>query len=364
MMSKKSQELEGQAASVGHKQGLSTKGQGAIPKQTGEPSGQDPQGLVCGRSQSHLQKGFEQRWRQSTPRPGGGAFTSTSGAPSASPVQLGHFRPRYHADFRGEGWKKDAHWAYLFHISVIINVTAEKAEALTTLVLRHIEQNRHRWHFVKEDDPLQYSVLLNDFYEEVHGYCLNHLDYYTEWIKPCGWCHKVILEREQLNYCTHLTGVEPPPDDVERPSESTLCSYWAAYENAKWSGTGKTLKRVRSTLLETLTLHGLDDEYFYIVGGEKGLPHKNMETVQMEVCNKAGAAASQGGGDAPQGHKQVSWEEQVWAEEERVSTGDPRRELPQPLQQGTASTSTSSVAPSTNDDGFTPVRGWKSRDKR
>ena len=52
-------------------------------------------------------------------------------------------------------------------------------------------------------------------YEEVHGYRLKHLDHYTV-DQPHRWCHKVILEREQLNYCKHLTGVEPPPDDVER----------------------------------------------------------------------------------------------------------------------------------------------------
>ena len=166
----------------------------------------------------------------------------------------------------------------------------------------------------------------------MHGYCLNHLDHYTEWIKPRGWCHKVILEREQLNYCKHLTGVEPPPEDVERPSESTLRSHWAAYETAKWSGTGKTLKKARSTLLETLTLNGLEDEYYYILGGEKGPPPKVSETVPMEVCSKVGAAASQGGGDAPPSCKHISWEEQVWDEEERASTEAPRRELPLPPQ--------------------------------
>ena len=239
MMMRKSQELEHQAASVGRGRGLSTKGQGAIPKQTKEAPCQDPQGLACGRSLSHLWKGFEQRQQcQLTSRPGGRAFASTSGAPSAPPVQLGHFCPRHPADFTGEGWKKDAHQAYLFHISVTIDVTAEEAEALTTLVLRHMERSRCRWHFVKEDDPLQYSVFLNDFYEEVHGYRLKHLDHYTEWIKPHGWCHKVILKREQLNYCKHLTGVEPPPEDVERPSESTPHSHWTAYETAKQSGIG------------------------------------------------------------------------------------------------------------------------------
>ena len=195
-----------------------------------------------------------------------------------------------------------------------------------------MEQNRCRWHFVKEDNPLQYLVLLNDFYEEVHGYRLNYLDHYTKWIKPRGWCRKVILQREQLNYCKHLTGVEPPPDNVERPSESTLRSHRAAYEPAKWSGTGKTLKKVRATLLETLTLHGLEEEYYYMIGGEKGPPPKVPETVPMEVCSEAGAAVSQGGGDAPLSHKHVSWEEKVRDEEEQESAEAPRRELPLPPQ--------------------------------
>ena len=160
----------------------------------------------------------------------------------------------------------------MYHISVTLDITAEEAEALTAPVTRHMEWNRSWWHFVKEEDSLQYSVLLNDLYDEVHGYRLQYLDYYTEWIKPRGWCHKVILKREQLNYCTHLMGVEPPPDDVEQPSESTLRSHRAAYEAAKWGGSGKTFKRAQSTLLETLKIHGLEDEYCYILGGKRG-PH-------------------------------------------------------------------------------------------
>ena len=50
MMWRKSQELEHQAATVGHRQGLSNKDQGAIPKKTEEAPGQDPQGLAHGRS--------------------------------------------------------------------------------------------------------------------------------------------------------------------------------------------------------------------------------------------------------------------------------------------------------------------------
>ena len=107
----------------------------------------------------------------------------------------------------------------------------------------------------------------------------------------------------------------------------TLHSNWAAYKAAKWGGSGKTFKRAQSTLLETLKIHGLEDEYCYILGGEKGPPPNKLETVPMEVCGEGETAASQRGGDAPLGHKQVSWEEQVQAEEERRPKDNPGRKL-------------------------------------
>ena len=88
-------------------------------------------------------------------------------------------------------------------------------------------------------------------------------------------------------------------------------------------GQEKLSKKARSILLETLTLHGLEKEYYYFIGGEKGPPPKVPETVPMEVCSKAGAAVSQGGGDAPLSHKHISWEEQVWDEEGASVQGGP-----------------------------------------
>ena len=209
-----------------------------------------------------------------------------------------------------------SHRAYLYHISVMQDITAEEAEALTAPVTRHMEWNSAQWHFIKEEDPLGYSVLLNDLFEEVHGYHLEYLDHYTEWINPRGWCHKVILEKEQLNYCAHLTGAEPPPSDVERLSEATLQSHRAGYEAAKQGGTGKNYKKAWATLLETLKIHGLKEEYDYIKGGEKGPPLNRSGPVPMEVGGEGETAVNQGGGDAPLGHQKASWEEQVQAEEE------------------------------------------------
>ena len=253
---------------------------------------------------------------------------------------------------------------YGWHISITICTTTQEADTLITPMLRHMEQNRCRWHFVKEDDPLKYSVLLNDFFKEVHGYRLLNLDHYTEWIKPRGWCHKVILQMEQLNYCKHLRGVEPPPEDVERPSESTLHSHRAAYEAAKQSETSKLVKKAKAALLETLVLHGLEEEYNYIVVGEKGEPPNIPDTVPMEIGGEVGATARYEGRDAPSTRKHVSWEEQVQMrdDEEQASKEASKRKLPPLPLRSTASTST--AAPPTDDEGFIKLQGRKSRDKR
>ena len=176
----------------------------------------------------------------------------------------------------------------------------------------------------------------------------------------------MILEREQLNYCAHLTGAEPPPSDVERPSEATLQSYRAGYEAAERGGTGKNYKKARATLLETLKIHGLEEEYDYIIGGEKGPPLNRSGLVPMEVGGEGETAANQGGGDAPLGCRKASWEEQVQAEEERRLEDNPQRRLPPPPPQSLASASitTPPVAPSTSDGGFITVQGQKSWDKR
>ena len=116
----------------------------------------------------------------------------------------------------------------------------------------------------------------------------------------------MVLQREQLNYCKHLQGIEPLPDDVERPSELTFHSHQAAYEAAKQSRDGKQIKKTKTTLLEFLILHGLEDEYNYIMGGEKGEPPNIPDTVPMEIGVEVETAASHGGIDAPSACRHVS----------------------------------------------------------
>ena len=84
----------------------------------------------------------------------------------------------------------------------------------------------------------------------------------------------------------------------------------------------------------------------------------------MEVCGEGETATSQGGGDAPLGCKQVSWEEQVQAKEEQRPKDNPGRKFPPPPLRSTTSTVTPPMAPSTSDDRFITVQEQKFRDKR
>ena len=64
---------------------------------------------------------------------------------------------------------------------------------------------------------------------------------------------------------------------------------------------GKNYKKAQATLLETLKIHGLKEEYDYIIGGEKGPPLNRSGPVPMEVGGEGETTANQGGGDAPLG---------------------------------------------------------------
>ena len=94
-------------------------------------------------------------------------------------------------------------------------------------------------------------------------------------------------------------------------------------------------------------------------GGEQGPPPNKLEMALMEVCGEGETTASQLGGDTPLGCKQVSWEEQAQAEEERRPKDNPGKKLPLlPLQNTTPTANTMPpVAPSTSDDGFIMVQG-------
>ena len=156
---------------------------------------------------------------------------------------------------KSEGWRKDASQMYCYLLAQSDpNVTAEEADRLITPVLDHMWRSRARWYWLKEDNLVEFSRLLNDLFQEVHNRRIPGLDTYVRWIKPGSWYHRSALEREELNRCPHLQYAPHPPPNVTRPSDATLRSYRSAFE--KSLKTKKQVVKNRRIYAATLRLHG------------------------------------------------------------------------------------------------------------
>ena len=135
-------------------------------------------------------------------------------------------------------------------------VTPQEAEEIIEPVLEYMEDNRVQWYHPKENDPVNFGRLLNNFFEGIRGYRLQGLDTYVKWIKAGGWYHKMVIENEQVNQVPHLRYASPPPERVDRPTDSTLRSHQDSFERAVANGSDKMIARWRRTYSEMLRLHG------------------------------------------------------------------------------------------------------------
>ena len=81
------------------------------------------------------------------------------------------YRPKEPSLCRGEGWRKDTQCIYAYHLSMTSpKITSEEADKIIDPVLELMEENQVRWYYPKENRPVQFGRLLNDFFEEVQGY--------------------------------------------------------------------------------------------------------------------------------------------------------------------------------------------------
>ena len=261
---------------------------------------------------------------------------------------------------KSEGWRKDANRMYAYLLAQSDpNITAEEVDRLITLVLDHMWRSRARWYWLKEDNPVEFSRLLNDLFQEVHNRCIPGLDTYVRWIKPGSWYHRSVLEREELNRCPYLQYAPQPPPSVTRPSDATLRSYRAAYK--KSLKTKKQVLKNQRIYAATLRLHGRTAEANEInpprlTSVTSALtpaptPSRSQQTVPMEVdCRESPSTSgprstttnhslpcdqtrqserseelvySRAGGDATsRPTSNVSWGDQMSAEEEASAAAE------------------------------------------
>ena len=261
---------------------------------------------------------------------------------------------------KSEGWRKDANQMYAYLLAQSDpNITAEEADRLITPVLDHMWHSRARWYWLKEDNPVEFSRLLNDLFQEVHNRRIPGLDTYVRWIKPGSWYHRSVLKREELNRYPHLQHAPQPPPNVTRPSDATLRSYRTAYE--KSLRTKKQVLKNRRIYAATLRLHGRTTEVNeidppHLTSATSALtpaptPSRSQQTVPMEVDRRESPSTSgpcstttnrslpwdqtrqserleelvysQAGGDATsRPTSNVSWGDQMSAEEGASATAE------------------------------------------
>ena len=91
------------------------------------------------------------------------------------------YTPREPSMCKSEGWRKDANRMYAYLLAQSDpNITAEEVERLITLVLDHMWRNRARWYWLKEDNPVEFSRLLNDLFQEVHNRHISRVGHLCE----------------------------------------------------------------------------------------------------------------------------------------------------------------------------------------
>ena len=211
------------------------------------------------------------------------------------------YTPREPSMCKSEGWRKDANQMYAYLLAQSDpNITAEEADRLITPVLDHMWCSRARWYWLKEDNPVEFSRLLNDLFQEVHNRRIPGLDTYVRWIKPGSWYHWSILKREELNRCPHLQHAPQPPPNVTRPSNATLRSYRTTYE--KSLKTKKQVLKNRWIYAATLRLHGrtaeadeIDPPHLTSVTSAltpAPTPSRSQQSVPMEVDRRESPSTS------------------------------------------------------------------------
>ena len=136
-------------------------------------------------------------------------------------------------------------------------MTPQEVEEIIEPVLEYMEDHRVLWYFPKENDPVNFGRLLNNFFEGIRGYRLQGLDTYVRWIKVGGWYHQMVIDNEQLNQVQYVQYAPPPPPGVDRPTDSTLRSHRDSFKRAVANGSDRMIARWRKTYGETLCLHGM-----------------------------------------------------------------------------------------------------------
>ena len=129
------------------------------------------------------------------------------------------------ARFWSQGWKKDLEC--IFQAYYEYNFTSLKEAGWNKIrnkVFDHLLPHQEEWRRIKESDPLQYMPYMEEQFYAATRIRLEGLAGCTAWIKCGSYYHSMVAQREQLDKCPHLVGIELPRGPQMTPSESHLVS--------------------------------------------------------------------------------------------------------------------------------------------
>ena len=134
------------------------------------------------------------------------------------------------AHYRSQGWRKDLD--LIFRAYYKYNFSSFKESEWSKLrdkVLDHLLPRQDEWRSIKENDPLQYMLYMEEQFYAATGIRLKGLAKCTRWIKRGSYYHSVVAKKGQLHKCPHLAEIELPRGPQVTPSESC----WASQKKAE-----------------------------------------------------------------------------------------------------------------------------------
>ena len=113
---------------------------------------------------------------------------------------------------------------------------------------------------------------------------LKEMKEYSLWIKADSFYHLRVWKLKKLWECPHLQNLDPPRQDLEPPSITSLKTHEATFEVAKKNPEiePKAFRRARDKYVEALQLHG-----------------HNRQAATVKATQGPGQRPTSGGGDAP-----------------------------------------------------------------
>ena len=125
---------------------------------------------------------------------------------------------------------------------------------------------------------------LTELVKKLSGLVLKEMKRYTLWIKPGSFYHLRVYQLKRLKDCPNLVNLDPPKQDLEPPSMTSLRTHESTFEAAKKNPEidPEAFRKARDRFSDALRLHS-----------------NNTRAAAMKATLIPGLGPASGGGDAP-----------------------------------------------------------------